>query len=187
MANNNGKDPFEIGTSGAKWWKQTEQEKIQGTVVEIGLINDTDFQTKQPKYYKDGNPILKYTVTLKQEDGSEIIWAFKKKGAAMDAVKKALDPQGTRNSFNLRETLGLVLRVSTKNGVYNNNNPRPYWVDVLGKDTVTKVRGAKEAPAKAEPATPAPAPAPQNLQPYQPYAQQAPTSVDAYYDEDVVF
>lgn len=167
------KDPFEINTAARKYWKYTEDEVMRGTVVELSLIPDTDFNTKQPKYFKDGNPIMKYLLALKQEDGSEILWPVKMRGTAIDAIKKALDPQGTRNSINLRETLGLVLKVSTRKGVYNNNNPRPYWVEILGKDTVTPIRGAKEAPAKPEPA-----PAPQNMQPYQPYQQPVPQ--DAY-------
>ena len=96
--------------------------------------------------------------------------------------------------------------MQTQGGVYNAQNPRPWWVTVLGDGDVASVRGIKDLSQQAAPVAPAPSvpqapPVPQPTyapQPVLQYQQPAPVPsapVEAYnvppieqlYDQDIPF
>lgn len=147
-------------------WNYSDQTKpgyqpaIEGTVVEISNPQAIDYNTKQPKVWPDGNPVRNLRVTLKGRSGRELSWVFSPKSLSAEACLKALDPQGTRDYVNIEELLGKFIRVETQDGVYNNRNPRPWTVTVLGDGDVASVRGLVDLSQQVQQAVPAAAEVP---------------------------
>lgn len=209
------------GSSGSgNNWNYSDQSKqgymdmLQGTVVEISAPQSINFSTKRPEVWPDGNPKLNLCVTIKGQSGRELNWIFAPKSKAADACLAALDPQGTRERVSIEELLGKMVQVRTQPGVYNSQNPRPWWVSILGDGDVQSVRGmvdssAPQAQQQAPQAQQQPAPqiqqaqqqaaqalgyAPQPQQPMQPQpapqVEQVPYGQDptgGYYDNDIPF
>ena len=173
------------GSSGGNSWnyhdpnKQGYMEMIEGTVVEISNPQSINFATKQPETWPDGNPKLNLRMMIKGRSGAELGWTFSPKGRGAEACLSALDPNGTRAQVSIEEMLGKFIRVQTQAGVYNSQNPRPWWVTILGEGDAGSVRGIVDLSARQAPAPQpqqAPAPQPQPVQqapaPQVQYAQQ---------------
>lgn len=196
--------------------KQGYMEFIEGTVVEISSPQSINFGTKQPETWPDGNPKLNLCLTIKGQSGRELNWIFAPRSRAAEACSLALDPQNQHEHVSVKDMLGKKVRVQTQAGVYNSQNPRPWWVTILGEGDIQSVRGVVEnnqaRPAQQQPAPPVqqqPAPqiqyaqqqAAQALgyaqQPAPPVQQQpAPAVVQVpyeqdptggYYDQDIPF
>lgn len=133
---------------------------LGGTVVEISNPQARDFSTKQPKFWPDGNPMRNLRVVVKLPTGGEKAWIFAPKSAAAEACLAALDPDGSKPSVNIEELIGKMVTISTKEGVYNAQNPRPWNVAINGEGDKTAVRGLIDLSQQAQPA-PAPAPEPE--------------------------
>lgn len=207
------------GSSGGNNWNYSDPQKegymemIEGTVVEISNPQSINFGTKQPEVWPDGNPKRNLRLIIKGKSGRELGWTFAPRSRSAEACLAALDPQGTRPQVNIEELLGKFIRVQTQAGVYNSQNPRPWWVTIIGDGDAGSVRGmidlsAQQAPAPQPQQAPAPqiqyaqqqaaqalgyqqAPAPQP----QPVQQQAPANqvpyeqdpTGGYYDESIPF
>lgn len=209
------------GSSGGNGWnysdpqKQGYMEMIEGTVVEISNPQSINYGTKQPEVWPDGNPKRNLRLVIKGKSGRELSWTFAPRSKSAEACLAALDPQGTRPQVNIEELLGKFVRVQTQAGVYNSQNPRPWWVTLLGEGDAGSVRGLidlsqqqpqQQQPAPAPQPQPAPAPQPQPVpqiqqaqqqaaqalgyaQPQAP-ANQVPYADDptgGYYDQDIPF
>ena len=164
------------GSSGNNWnysdnTKQGYMEMIEGTVVEISNPQSINFATKQPETWPDGNPKRNLRVTLRGRSGQELNWTFAPRSKAAEACLLALDPQGTRPQVSIEELLGKFVRVQTQAGVYNAQNPRPWWVTVQGDGEANMVRGLVDLSQQQAP-MPQPAPAPVQQTPPPPAPQQ---------------
>lgn len=157
------------GSSGGNNWNYSKpqeegyMEMIEGTVVEISNPQSINFNTKQPEVWPDGNPKLNLRLTIKGKSGRELNWTFAPRSVSAEACLAALDPQGTRSQVNIEELLGKFIRVQTQAGVYNSQNPRPWWVTLLGEGDAGSVRGmvdlsAQKAPVQQPQVQQAPAP-----------------------------
>ena len=176
--------------------KEGYSEAIRGTVVEVSNPQALDFQSRQPKFWPDGNPVRNFRLNILTASGDEVTWTFQggrpkvSPNGAMNAIQACiagLDPQGTSARVSLEDILGKDITVQTKAGNYSAGNPRPWWVTVHGDGDVSKVRGvvdlSKEqapAPQVAPQAAPQVVPAyghapgsPQHMAQTQAYAQQA--------------
>lgn len=171
------------GSSGGNSWnyhdpnKQGYMEMIEGTVVEISNPQSINFATKQPETWPDGNPKLNLRMMIKGRSGAELGWTFSPKGRGAEACLSALDPNGTRAQVSIEEMLGKFIRVQTQAGVYNSQNPRPWWVTILGEGDAGSVRGmvdlsARQAPAPQQVPAPQSQPVQQAPVPQVQYAQQ---------------
>lgn len=184
--------------------KQGYMTMLEGTVVEISNPPSLNYKTKQPEVWPDGNPKRNLCLTIRGRSGRELNWIFAPRSKAADACLAALDPQGTRALVSIEEMLGKFIRVQTEEGVFNQANPRPWWVTILG-DGEGPVRGLVDLSQQQPPrqAAPAPAPAPAPV-PHQPAPAPAPQPAPApayqqpaspvpyddgvnYYDSDIPF
>lgn len=62
---------------------------VSGTIVDFNDLQVTDFATKEPKHWKNGDPVMQTRVTLSQPDGSQVS-LYVKPGRMMGAVRDAL-------------------------------------------------------------------------------------------------
>lgn len=121
--------------------KEGYMESITGTVVEISNPQVRNFQTKQPEFWPDGNPKRQLCVIVKGQSGKELAWYFSPRSKAADACLYALDPNGMKPRVSIEEMLGKMVTISTQPGVYNNQNPRPWNVVIVGDGDTASVRG----------------------------------------------
>lgn len=113
------------------------RESVTGTVVKLSAPQALDFQTRQPKFWPDGNPVLNICVHIcDNRDGKEVLWVFSKKSAAADACIKAVDPEGKMANVSVADLAGKMVTVATKAGVYASGHPRPWKVVVEGEGAV---------------------------------------------------
>ena len=179
------------GSSGNGWnysdnTKQNYMETIEGTVVEVSNPQSVNFGTKQPEFWPDGNPKRNLRMVIKGRSGQELSWTFQPKGKATEAILAALDPQGTKTQVSIEELLGKFIRVQTQGGVYNAQNPRPWWVTILGEGDAGSVRGlidlSQPNRAQAAPVQQMPAPVVAPQQPPAPQVSAAPTALQVAQD-----
>lgn len=172
---------FDLKGGGGNGWNYSDQNKpgymemIEGTVVEISNPQSINYGTKKPETWPDGNPKRNLRLVLRGRSGQELSWTFAPKSKAAEACLAALDPQGTRPQVSIEELLGKFIRIQTQAGVYNAQNPRPWWITVQGDGEANMVRGLIDLSNQQAP-TPAPqqqTPAPTPLQQAQVAAQQA--------------
>lgn len=172
------------GGAGSNAWNYADKTKanfatsLTGTVVEISNPQALDFATKQPKTWPDGNPVRNLRIVIKGQSGQERSWTFAPKSKAAEACLLALDPQGDRPAVSMEELLGRLITVSTADGVYNAQNPRPWTVSIQGMGDTTAVRGLKDLSGMAQ------------AQPVQPVQQPTMTPqefVNGLYAEDMPF
>lgn len=136
---------------------------LSGTVVEISNPQAIDFNSRKPKFWPDGNPMRNLRVTVKEPSGRERAWVFTPKSVAAEACLSALDPDGSRPQVNIADLLGKLITISTKDGVYNAKNPRPWDVHINGVGDAGSVRGIVDLSAEAK-SVPAPEPEPAALE-----------------------
>ena len=158
---------FDLKGGASNAWNYSDKTKpgyatsITGTVVEISNPQALDYQTKQPKVWPDGNPVRNLRVVIKGQSGREASWTFAPKSKAADACLIALDPQGDRPAVSIEELIGKLVTISTAEGVYNAQNPRPWNVAIQGLGDQASVRGLKDLSGATLQAQPAPQPQPQ--------------------------
>lgn len=139
------------GGGESKGWNYSHKDKdgymevIEGTVVEISTPQHTDFQTKEPAFWKSGNPKRDWQITIKGRSGKELNWRFYAGSNNPDywnnariATVEAIEAAGG-NSLNF--LLGKFIRVGTTEGNYTLRNPRPWSVEILGDGETDAVRG----------------------------------------------
>lgn len=163
-------DPMESST-GSNWnYSDSEKDnfalRIDGTVVALGTPQALDFNSRQPKFWPDGNPVLNVSVTLEQADGSDVTWTFspggkkEKMSVAMRAIVDACTAAGLKPS--VRSLAGKNVTIWTQDGAYNAKHPRPWGVQINGEGTA-EFRGIDEDDANNRPAS-ASRPAAQSMQ-----------------------
>jgi hypothetical protein len=184
--------------------KEGYSEILEGTVVEVSNPQALDFQTRQPKFWPDGNPVRNFRLTVLKQDGEEVSWTFQggkpkvSPNGAMNAIQACiagLDPSGMAQRVSLEDILGKHVTIQTRAGSYNAGNPRPWWVKVHGDGDISKVRGVVDlSKEQAQPQAPQPAQAPvPPPQPMPSYPQQAMAAANGipqppqYYGEEVPF
>lgn len=189
---------FEVGQ--VSYWNCTNKQKdnfalsITGDVVEIIKRNKQDFGTKQPEVDKYGNNVIEWVLCLQQPDGTEVRWPLRNKNCQWSIIN-GLKAQGLPGSH-FTEVAGLNITVSTQDGNFGKENPRPFEVKINGQAT-EQFRGYTNnyVPAQANPV--------QQVQQAQQFVQQAqvqqrqavqqayqqppqpPQYVDPYSDEDM--
>lgn len=139
------------GNAGGNGWNYSHPDKdgylevIEGTVVEISTHQHTNFQTKEPEYWKNGGPKLDWQLTLRGRSGKELNWRFYAGSSnpeywnnARTAVVEAIEAAG---GDTLNFLLGKFIRVSTEAGEYSLRRQRPWKVEILGEGEHDKVRG----------------------------------------------
>lgn len=151
---------FDMKNSQGAGWNYSDPDKpgfsvtLKGTVVEISNPQALDYNTREPRFWPDGNPVRNLRLTVLTADGSEKNWVFAPKSKSWEACLAALDPNGDRvDRISLEELLGKSIIISTKDGAYNAKRPRPWRVDVMGDGQQHLVRGVVDlsvAPNLAE-------------------------------------
>lgn len=165
-------------------WNYSDSKKegympsITGTIVEISEVQSTNYMTKEKETWPDGKPKLNIKFTIQGQSGKELPWVFNPKSVAADAVKTALR-QYDPNTMTMADLGGLMVRVTTQgdSNLYNVNNPRPWWFEILGPGTA-EFRGVKEFEPMV---TPQPQPQAQPQMQQQPVMQQQPPMQGNYY------
>lgn len=86
-------------------------DMVKGVIIEIGKQQQTDFKTKRPLFWDDGNPRMQYVYRLKtdlnekdDDDGIRVLYA---KGQMQKAIKDAIVVTKCRND----QVLGGMLAV----------------------------------------------------------------------------
>lgn len=138
------------GTESKSWnYSNTSKdnyfESIEGTVVEFSKPQHTNFQTGDKEFWPSGDPKLDWCFTVRLRGGKELNWRFSpgsatKPKAPRRALTEALDEIGAKY---VEDILGKFVRISTKAGTYNMQNPRPWDVKILGPGEEGVVRGVK--------------------------------------------
>lgn len=151
---------FDMKNASTAGWNYSDPDRpgfsvtLNGTVVEISNPQALDFNTKEPRFWPDGNPVRNLRITVLTADGEEKNWTFAPKSKSWEACLDALDPEGDRNDrISLEELLGKNIQIATKDGAYNAKRPRPWMVKVFGIGQEDKVRGVvdlSQAPDLAE-------------------------------------
>lgn len=140
------KTPLRGGTS--KGWNYSNpnnpgyMETLEGTVVEFSQPQHNNFQTKQPEFWPDGSPKLDWCFTIRGRSGQELNWRFSPGSATKPkACRQALMDAMPEAQY-VEDVLGKFIRVQTQAGTYSVQNPRPWFVTILGDGEVDKVRGS---------------------------------------------
>jgi hypothetical protein len=151
---------FDMKNSQGSGWNYSDPDKpgfsttLKGTVVEISNPQALDYNTREPRFWPDGNPVRNLRLTILTADGTEKNWVFAPKSKSWEACLCALDPNGDRvDRISLEELLGKSIVISTKDGAYNAKRPRPWQVDIMGNGQTHLVRGVVDlsvAPDLAE-------------------------------------
>lgn len=66
-------------------------DSVEGVLIDVDVVDQTDFVTKEPKIGKNGKPIQQLVLTLRKPDDDEIRWFLKisAKIALQEALKTA--------------------------------------------------------------------------------------------------
>lgn len=123
--------------------------EITGDVVAISTPQATNYATKQPEFWPSGEPKLLICLHIALPDGTEVKWSFgpgsRKTGGsrAVQAIRAAL---GAVNApaKSVTEIGNKNITISTQQGSYNSNNPRPWAVRINGPATAP-YRGVDES------------------------------------------
>ena len=139
---------FDMKNASTAGWNYSDPDRpgfsttLEGTVVEISNPQALDYNTKEPRFWPDGNPVRNLRITVLTKADEEKNWVFAPKSASWKACLDALDPKGNRmDRISLDELLGKEIQIATKDGAYNAKRPRPWMVTVLGPGRNDKVRG----------------------------------------------
>lgn len=139
---------FDMKNAASNGWNYSDPDRpgfsttLEGTVVEISNPQALDFNTKEPRFWPDGNPVRNLRLTVLTRSGEEKNWVFAPKSDSWKACLEALDPDGDRTDrISLDELLGKNIQIATKDGAYNAKRHRPWGVKVLGIGQEDKVRG----------------------------------------------
>jgi hypothetical protein len=140
------------GQSNSSSWNYTDPQKpnfkesIVGTVIEMQEVQSSNYYTKVPEFWPNGNPKLQAKIVFLEDTGGEVAWYISPKSSASIAVLNALTAFGITNP-KLSDMIGKRIQVSTQSPppgfAYGQGAPRPWTVQVVGEDTVTPVRGIK--------------------------------------------
>ena len=106
-------------------------EQLIGTVQAVQLVQATDFQTRQPKYWSDGNPRFNVRIALADPNGDLVTFTFQKAGKAAREGKKQsvhMDLWHLTGDKDLADLIGKTIVITTQAGSYGANNPRPFQV-----------------------------------------------------------
>lgn len=94
--------------------------KVSGTIESFADTQARDFQTKQPKFWPDGNPVMQVRLDLGQPDGSKGS-LYIQPGGMMKAVKQALKDAGAEDV----EEMGWI-EVTRSGGQGKSGDPYTY-------------------------------------------------------------
>lgn len=139
-----------------KTWPLQEEGKlsIEGTVVCIDAPYELDYQTREIKRFKDGQPRRQIRLTVLTDEGPRC-WYFKKAfGENVDRKAKpnhpwnaclnALDSTMEDKDVAVSDLLGRKVKVATKKGNWGLGNPKPFKVEIVGAGDTDKVIGIYE-------------------------------------------
>lgn len=183
------------------FWNYSDESKgnytpsITGDVVCIKTVQATDYNTKKPAFYDDGNPKMNIRLHIALPDDSEIMFEFKPRSMAMQAIQDGLVAAGAAGKT-LSEVGGLCVTIETKPGGYNRTHPRPWRCIVhgQGKHAFRGVELFKQNQQPQQPQAQAPSPAQHaaqqaaqawGQQPQQPQQPQAQAMPPQYSDADI--
>lgn len=117
--------------------KEFYSETLVGTVKAIQFVQSTNFQTRQPEFWPDGNPKFNIRMAFADQNGELITFTFQPASkAAKEGRKKSIHI----DLFNLAKSLGgndlrslidKTIQISTKPGNYGPNNPREFTVQAV--------------------------------------------------------
>ena len=124
-------------------------DTIEGTVIEFSQPQRTNFQTKQPEFWPNGDPKRDWCFTILGRSGREINWRFAPGSASKPKLARQAVMDAMPDAEFVEDILGKFVRVHTPQGTYSLQNPRPWTVTILGDGEVDKVRGSVP-PAKVE-------------------------------------
>ena len=102
---------FTVGGGGNSAKLKDKGDTVEGKILRVKKTQQTNFKTKEPEFYKDGNPKTQFVVTLDTEDGEQDIFI---KGALHFAFKKLVD-SGEWNG-ELAPGTGIKVRRETEAG-----------------------------------------------------------------------
>ena len=146
--------PLRGGTS--KGWNYSNpngenyRDTIEGTVVEFSQPQRSNFQTKLPETWPNGDPKLDWCLTIRQRNGDEINWRFAPGSSKRPKLARQALMDAMPDVKFVEEVLGKFIRVHTPQGVYSLQNPRPWTVTVLGDGEKDKVRGSVPPPKRED-------------------------------------
>lgn len=91
---------FLMGTGGKSASFKSVGDSVDGYIVTYDLRQQTDFRTKKPKFFDDGNPMMQVVATLQtneqDDDDDDGIRNLYIKGQMRAAVQKAVAETGER-------------------------------------------------------------------------------------------
>lgn len=128
--------------SGIPYWNYSNPDKANYTTTIIGtIIRCQEIQAREwsptghgrPKFFENGGPKMNLRILLAQADGNIIAWTFPEysqkkiregKGGIHGQLINALTAAGCTTS------LGTTIQISTQEGNWGLNNPRPFTIEV---------------------------------------------------------
>lgn len=146
---------FDNNNNSGNFWNYHSPDKsnytleLTGDIVAISTPQATNFATKQPEFWPNGEPKLLICLHIGLVNGQEVCWSFspgsKKSGgsAALKAVRSALAAINAP-AKSVSEIGGKNVTISTQAGVYSAGYPRPWNVRINGQATLP-YRGVDES------------------------------------------
>lgn len=113
--------------------KEFYSETLVGTVQAIQLIQATNFQTREPRFWSDGNPVMNIRLALADANGDLVCFTFQKAGKAAREGKKRsvhMDLFHLTGDTDLANLIGKTIEIKTQPGNYGPNNPRPFEISL---------------------------------------------------------
>lgn len=153
-------DPLSLEEGSTKnYWNYSKPEEdgyslqLSGTVVGIEINVRRAYQTNEPMFFKNGNPMLSLELLILDANGAEWAWSYPKKpkSYAYQAVINALKGIGAKSQ---RDLLGKMVTVQTQcpppGFAYGATSPRPWSFQIIGEGDASKVRDVVDNSANVQ-------------------------------------
>lgn len=111
----------------------TPGDTVRGTILSADVRQQTDFVTKKPKFYDDGNPMEQLVIALQtglhedeDDDGVRVVYCKGAKGDPQSSIGALLTAVKQAGATNIAEGGTLVVQF-TGLGVPTQGNPPKQW------------------------------------------------------------
>ncbi len=151
-------NPAGMQQTSSNYWNYTKPDKpdysttLVGTVVAIQEVQKRTFNPNgpgMPEFWPDGNPKFNIRLVLVDSEGQLKLFTFQPAGkAAREGRKKSIhmDLFSLTGNTDMHKLIGQTIGISTQEGVYGLNNPRPWSVGLVEAGPFTYAGG--EIPAE---------------------------------------
>ena len=155
-------NPMGSASSQSNYWNYSQPNKpgysttLVGTVVAIQEVQKRTFNPNgpgQPEFWPDGNPKMNIRLVMVDAEGQLKLFTFQPASkAAREGRKKSIhmDLFALTGNTDMHKLIGQTIGISTQEGMYGLNNPRPWTVGIVEDGPYAYAGGEIPAEFKVE-------------------------------------